>query len=169
MKIWYLLLICMISVEQIQAAEKKAETVYGTIVRMPEIPILTKADQLLIEGAIEGDKEKIEEALRNGANINANRGSALRNAVMNDNAEIVLLLLYNRANPDVQDSIGLSPLMLAAEFGYIKIAHLLLNFGADPKLRSEFLDQNALDRAKQNHKKKMVEFLQKVTETLNIR
>jgi ankyrin repeat protein len=76
----------------------------------------------------------VEELVRNGASVNANgifRMTALHEASANDEPLVVQYLLSHGAEVDAATSDGLTPLMLAASWGNIGVAKLLLENEAD--------------------------------------
>jgi ankyrin repeat protein len=56
----------------------------------------------------------------------------------NENAEVLALLLAKGADPNKQDSCGITPLFTAAERGSLKSVALLLDHGADPNARHDY-------------------------------
>ena len=87
--------------------------------------------------------EVAEFLLAHGAEINApNRhkvfgpgGSALHAATYTNRGDVVRLLIQKGANVKATDDAGWTPLHLAASNGYVEIARLLLEAGADPNMR----------------------------------
>lgn len=84
------------------------------------------------------EKETVAKLLESGADPNARENlsgySALDHAVEQGRADIVELLLGHKANPNVLDSWGGSPLSGAAAAGNMKIVKLLLEHKANPRL-----------------------------------
>ncbi len=73
-------------------------------------------DKMLLEGALDGDLNKVQLALDQGANINARgRGltTPLLNASRNNHLEIVKLLIERGANIEGEDNAKITPLMIA--------------------------------------------------------
>ncbi len=93
--------------------------------------------------------DKIETYLKHGWNINSilhsyqgtgvlgkgQQETALTTAVTIGESIIVNLLLKNKANPNILDYDGNSPLMFAIENDEKKIFDLLLHYGADPNFK----------------------------------
>ena len=80
-----------------------------------------------------GNVGKVEEAIKDGANVNAkdNDGNtALMWAAYNGHTERVKLLIEHGANINAKDNDGETALMQAAFYGYIEIVKLLLEYGA---------------------------------------
>ncbi|TRY90333.1 hypothetical protein DNTS_015227, partial [Danionella cerebrum] len=63
--------------------------------------------------------------------------SALYQATLDGDEDLVELLLSLKAHPDIQDKKGCSPLMLAAKLAYYKIVHLLIQNHADIELKDK--------------------------------
>lgn len=88
-----------------------------------------------------GDVKRVEEALRFGANANAQKDSntALICAACKGYTEIVELLLEHKANTNVKDSQGMTALMWATAtlIGKPKIVELLLEYGADVNAKDD--------------------------------
>ena len=89
-----------------------------------------------------GDAKKIEEAIMNGANVNAKYSegyglgyipgyTALMLAARNGDTRTAELLLKNGADVNAKDSTSRTALMRAAYYGYKETAEALLKHGAD--------------------------------------
>jgi ankyrin repeat protein len=63
--------------------------------------------------------------------------SALHSAVITDNIEIAKLLLENKANVNIKDSYGNTPLWRASHMNP-KIIKLLLDYGADYNIKNNY-------------------------------
>lgn len=57
-------------------------------------------------------------------------GTALAATVMSEKIELATELLKNNANPNITDSNGVSPLMLAIQFQKIEFIELFIKYGA---------------------------------------
>lgn len=84
----------------------------------------------------EGWEELVLLLIRRGVPVDAHGqgiGTALSLAARRGFTEVAWLLLeYGRANPNLRDDEGRTPLMHAAERDYRDVVRLLLDFGADP-------------------------------------
>lgn len=93
----------------------------------------------LIGAARTGDVRTIRTLAARGADMNEHGGvndwTALENAVHKDQIESVKALLDGGADPNRTDPNGLTPLMMAAGYGYTPIVKVLLARGADTRLR----------------------------------
>jgi ankyrin repeat protein len=93
-------------------------------------------DNALAECGARGKTEWVEYLLKNGADVNAFYGFALRLASEKGYIEIVKLLLDAGADVHVYDG---DALRRASEEGHVEIVKLLLDAGANPNLIKESL------------------------------
>ncbi|KAL0169817.1 hypothetical protein M9458_034413, partial [Cirrhinus mrigala] len=63
--------------------------------------------------------------------------SALYQACLDRDEDLVQFLLSLKAHPDIQDKKGRTPLMLAAQLGYYNIVYLLITNHANVNLTDE--------------------------------
>ncbi|XP_067310520.1 ankyrin repeat and EF-hand domain-containing protein 1 [Pseudorasbora parva] len=63
--------------------------------------------------------------------------SALYQATLDHDEDLVQFLLSLKAHPDIQDKKGCTPVMLAAQMGYYKIVYLLIKHSANVALTDE--------------------------------
>lgn len=66
-------------------------------------------------------------------NFNTANGSALAATCMKGNVVLTRLLLENKANPNLADVSGITPLLYAIQFKNKELVELLLKFKADKK------------------------------------
>ena len=98
---------------------------------------ITRLDQRIVEFIKTGDSTLLEEALLQGANINAvaeDGNSALHLAVETGVLQPVEILLAKGADIRLGNANGKTPLHIAAERGSLDIVKILLMRGADPVL-----------------------------------
>jgi len=79
----------------------------------------------------QGQKERVEELIVRGANVDSKDSRALHIAASRGYREIVQLLLAHGAEIDVRDYRGQTPLHRAAEAGHLDVVQLLLKSGAN--------------------------------------
>ena len=87
----------------------------------------------LLEGAKEGDFEKVLHALESGANVNAkdsNGETALMHASRKGRVDIVRHLLKNGADVNIPNNDGWTALMYASKYGHHDVFRTLRNYGA---------------------------------------
>ena len=108
----------------------------------------------------QGQKERVEELIVRGANVDSKDSRALHIAANRGYREIVQLLLAHGAEIDVKDYRGQTPLHRAAEKGHLDVVQLLLKSGADINTK----DRNGstpMDLAQKAGHGDIVELLQK--------
>ncbi len=119
-------------------------------------------------GNIDEEIEKLQEALDNGANINArdNTGRTALSYAAADSFyhntgrnEIIEFLLENGANVNLQDNNGNSALIWAITYSNLEFARILLENGANPNMPDYQLDETPLHLAVQIPYIDMVELL----------
>jgi ankyrin repeat protein len=93
----------------------------------------------LTQAARNGDTRSIHALAKQGADVNAadgvNSWTPLEHAIHKHQVESVKALLDAGADPNLTDPRGVTPLMMAAGYGYTDIVTILLKRGADMKLR----------------------------------
>ena len=87
------------------------------------------------------------------------QNSALMQAVGNDNASTVALLLSKGARVDIRNKNGFTPLLLAAQFGHTEVCKLLLEKGKANIEETGQIDETALSTAARRGDAKTVEML----------
>lgn len=95
--------------------------------------------QPLTAAARSGDAGAVRRLVAQGQDPNARDGvndwSPLEHAIHKRQPAAVVALLDAGADPNRADSRGITPLMMAAGYGYTDIVQILLKRGADPRLR----------------------------------
>ena len=108
-----------------------------------ETPLMLAA----ITNRLDWSKKLIE----GGADVNQPGWTPLHYASTKGNIEIMRLLIENHAYLDAESPNGTTPLMMAASYGTPMATKLLLEEGADPRLKNQ-LGLNALAFARQANK-----------------
>jgi ankyrin repeat protein len=85
-------------------------------------------DSVLIEGARNGDLEKVKKCVENGANIHVDNDLALKFAAANGHLEVVEYFIENGANVCTNNDYALS---VAAVYGHFEVVKYLVEHGAD--------------------------------------
>lgn len=96
-----------------------------------QTPKVAQIKKTLIEASRQGDIVAVTEILQKGG-ATPDGELSLRTAASNGHADIVLLLLKNRVDPDKLDSGGQAALHKAVIHGHGKVVRLLIENGADP-------------------------------------
>lgn len=79
-------------------------------------------------------------------NYNSSSGTALAAATVKGNIALVKVLLENKANPNIADAMGMTPLLYATQFENKEIMALLIKYKADKK-QSNKEGKSAMDYA----------------------
>jgi hypothetical protein len=99
----------------------------------------------LITAARDGDVNRVRSLIARGANPNVRAGvnnwTPLEHAVHKNQIASIAALLDAGADPNAASRDGMTPLIMAAGYGYTPIVKLLLQRGANPLLT----DQNGRD------------------------
>lgn len=130
----------------IKAETPKATAQNSTHASMPKRPAMSDAE--FIELCEKGNAQEVEEAIMNGANVNAKTEyhTALFWAVEGGNIEKVKVLLRHGADFKKTDHNGSPALVVAAWSGYTEIVRVLLQSGSDVNARDNY-GHTALMRA----------------------
>lgn len=91
----------------------------------------------LMMAAMRGQMAWVQRLLDRGAQIHREGWTPLHYAAAGPSVPVVALLLDRGAAIDARSPNGTTPLMMAARYGAIDAADLLLARGADPALRNE--------------------------------
>jgi len=97
-------------------------------------------DHHLHNATSSGDLDRMQTLLDQGANVNKQEGrlkeTLLMYAASVNDLDTVNLLLKAKANPDIPDHLGFTPLIVAANKGFTEIANALIRAGANLNLRN---------------------------------
>jgi hypothetical protein len=122
---------------------------------------------ILLTAATYGRADLIPKLVALGADVNAaNSGETVLTEAVARCPSQVKLLLEHGAKPDVTNSSGATPLMLAAEAGKLDVAQLLIAHGADVNAMSP-RSHTALYTAGKHHRPDMIDLLQKAGATVD--
>jgi len=128
-------------------------------------------DSDFLELCKRGSLQQINDAIKNGANVNAKNNAGMSTlmwaAESNTNLEVITALINAGANINAQTQNGFTPLIWAARSknANSEVIIFLLNAGADPSIKNS-LGRTAMDYAWENEKLKDTEafrILQKAT------
>lgn len=141
----------------------------GTVEEMKAL-VQTKKDTInalnhsgfspLILACYRGNAPVAEYLAKNVKDINYNSpsGTALAAAAVKGNASMVKVLLENKANPNLADGQGMTPLLYASQFENKEIILLLLKYKADKKLANNE-GKTAMDYAIFNKNQEIMDLL----------
>lgn len=99
-----------------------------------------KDESPLMMAAIKGNVEAVKALIARDADVNKTGWTPLHYAASAgspQHAVIISLLLENHAYIDAASPNGTTPLMMAAQYGEIDVARLLLQEGADPSIKNQ--------------------------------
>ncbi len=97
----------------------------------------SNGENLLMLAAINNQLALVEQLIEKGTDINKPGWTALHYAASKGHIEMIRLLLDNQAYIDAESPNGTTPLMMAARYGSPKAVKLLLEEGADPRIRNQ--------------------------------
>jgi uncharacterized protein len=114
----------------------------------------------LILACYRGNAPVAEYLAKNVKDINYNSpsGTALAAAAVKGNTAMVKVLLENKANPDIADGMGMTPLLYASQFENKEIIQLLLKYKANKQLKSNE-GKTAMDYAVFNKNQEIIDML----------
>ena len=122
----------------IESSEHSTLVYNGTTTRSDAVTLECKPDPLIAASEV-GDKDKVEQLLSDGAEIDSkdSKGrTALITASSGGHTTVTDLLLERGAHIDLQDDEGFSALMTACQNGHIETTSLLLDKDADTFLKN---------------------------------
>jgi len=116
-------------------------------------------ENLLMLAAINNQIALADKLISKGADVNKPGWTALHYAASKGLIDMMRLLLDQQAYLDAESPNGTTPLMMASGYGSPMAVKLLLEEGADPRIRNK-LGLSAMDMAKQPEKSDAKRYLQ---------
>ena len=113
----------------------------------------------LMLAAITNQIDWTQKLIAKGADVNQPGWTPLHYAATKGNIEIMRLLIENHAYLDAASPNGTTPLMMAAHYGTPMATKLLLEEGADPRIKNQ-LGLSALAFARQAKKPESVQYIE---------
>ena len=117
-----------------------------------------KDESPLMIASLKGQTEIVRKLIARDADVNKTGWAPLHYAATGGHLEIMQILLDEHAYIDAESPNKSTPLMMAAKYGTPAAVKLLLEAGADPKLRNE-LGLSAVDFAQQGNRRDSAEMI----------
>ena len=118
-----------------------------------------QSENSLMLAAIQNQLELAQLLIDQGAEVNKTGWTPLHYASTKGHIDMMRLLMENDAYLDAESPNGTTPLMMAAHYGTAKAVKLLLEEGADPRIKNS-LGLSALDFALHGDDKLSAEYIQ---------
>ncbi len=134
----------------IVAMHESSMGVFNLLVNTPGIDLNKRAENgntAIMLAAWKSNVPAVKTLLDKGASVNQSGWTALHYAASVGNIEIVTMLLDKKAQVDAPAPNKTTPLMMAARSGHTQTVNVLLDHGADVRLRNEW-DMSAIDFAR---------------------
>jgi hypothetical protein len=144
------------------AAREKSDRVAALLASNPDTDIEkldSAGENALMLAALNGDLNLVKLLIDKGAEVNKKGWAPLHYAAANGADAVAQLLIDHSAYLDAASPNGTTPLMMAARGNHITMAKVLLDAGADPRVKNQ-LGMTALDFAKLYHAKDVTEGLE---------
>lgn len=124
---------------QVSMLVKRSITDSANMLKQPVTPTTTVP--AIVQATRDGNKDKVAEALKSGADIEATESSSQRTALHfaadKGDVDMVKILLAAKANPNAPDRTGRSPLTIAANNKHAEVLKLLIGAGGNIELRDQ--------------------------------
>jgi ankyrin repeat protein len=117
-----------------------------------------KDESPLMVAALRGHTQIVRKLIARDADVNKPGWAPLHYAATGGHTEIIRILLEEHAFIDAESPNRSTPLMMAAKYGSPAAVKLLLDEGADPRLRNE-LGMTAVDFARQSNRQDAAEMI----------
>lgn len=114
----------------------------------------------LMIAALKGHTDFAKRLIKRGADVNKTGWTPLHYAATGGHLEMIKLLLEEHAYIDTESPNQSTPLMMAAQYGTDAAAKLLLQEGADPRIKNQ-LGLNAADFAAKAERLDLARYLEK--------
>lgn len=118
-----------------------------------------KMETPLMLAAITNQLDWAKRLIERGADVNQKGWTPLHYAATKGNIDIMRLLIENHAYLDAESPNGTTPLMMAAHYGTPMATKLLLEEGADPRIKNQ-LGINALEFSRKANKPESTKYIE---------
>jgi len=113
----------------------------------------------LMLAAITNQLDWSKKLIERGADVNQKGWTPLHYAATKGNVDIMRLLIESHAYLDAESPNGTTPLMMAAHYGTPMATKLLLEEGADPRIKNQ-LGINALEFSRKANKPESAQYIE---------
>ncbi len=117
-----------------------------------------KDESPLMIASMKGQVEIVRKLIARDADVNKTGWTPLHYAATGGQLEVIQILLDESAYIDAESPNKSTPLMMAAKYGSLAAVKLLLESGADPRLRNQ-LGLSAVDFAQQANRRDAAELI----------
>jgi ankyrin repeat protein len=117
-----------------------------------------KDESPLMIASLKGQVEIVRKLIARDADVNKTGWTPLHYAATGGHLDVIQILLEEHAYIDAESPNKSTPLMMAAKYGSLAAVKLLLEAGADPRLRNQ-LGLSAVDFAQQANRRDAAELI----------
>jgi ankyrin repeat protein len=124
----------------IYAMQQSSKKVVELIVNWPKTDLSVRNQQgetPLMLAALQNNLAMAKLLISKGADVNQSGWTPLHYAATKGHVEMIRLMIENHAYLDAQSPNGTTPLMMAAHYGSAMATKLLLEEGADPRIKNK--------------------------------
>ena len=146
------------------ALRSESYQVVAALLAHPDIrvdAVNANSETPLMMAALRGNLEWTRRLIERGGAVNREGWTPVHYAASGPEAKVVGLLLDRGADLNARSPNGSTPLMMAARYGSVDAALLLLARGADPRLKND-LGLNAADFARTGARESLAERLERL-------
>ncbi|MFX1678432.1 ankyrin repeat domain-containing protein [Mitsuaria sp. CC2] len=148
------------------AIREESGKAFDTLLKSPgtDVSAINQAGETpLMLAALKGQLDWVKELVKRGAFVNEPGWSALHYAAAGPSEQVVRWLVVEGADIDARSANGTTPLMMAAGYGGLSGAEVLIAAGADVTLRNDH-QMTAADFARRAGQDEMAEKLDKLAQ-----
>ncbi|NBP43832.1 MAG: ankyrin repeat domain-containing protein [Betaproteobacteria bacterium] len=149
----------------VKAVITPAPRIFQVLLNWPKTDVNAvnpQGESALMLAAIQGRLDWVKALIARDADVNMPGWTPLHYAASKGHIEVMRELIENHAYIDAESPNGTTPLMMAAYYGGSRATKLLLEEGADPRLKNQ-KNLSALDFAYSGPHKEAYEYVQAFT------